>query len=190
MRLIIESPELEELIKREAAKEGHEPTQHATDLTVSYAGATIVTQVKTSTEDDKAVHLVQTFETLIAKLRELEAAGITMGMEVRIDTADEALAEFAREHVPSLRRAAAKQLREADPAYLLSLPLEERHRIMHAQVEEMAPLYNADLALPPAERELTAFTALDGVDPIREPDEYMRIDPDWERNGTVAHGPE
>ena len=57
--------------------------------------------------------------------------------------------------------------READPAYLLSLPKAERYRIMEAQAALAAPLYEADLALPVSERELTAFTALDG-DPILE----------------------
>ena len=57
--------------------------------------------------------------------------------------------------------------RESDPAYLLSLPKAERNRIMEAQATLAAPLYEADLALPVAERELTAFTALDG-DPILE----------------------
>jgi hypothetical protein len=44
------------------------------------------------------------------------------------------------------------------------LPPEEQDRIMAAAAEEAAELYEADLALPPAERELTAFTALDGED--------------------------
>ncbi len=57
--------------------------------------------------------------------------------------------------------------RESDPAYLLSLPKAERDRIMEAQCAEAALLYETDLALPVAERELTAFTALDG-DPILE----------------------
>ncbi len=57
--------------------------------------------------------------------------------------------------------------RESDPAYLLSLPKAERDRIMEAQFAEAAPLYAADLALPVEQRELTAFTALDG-DPILE----------------------
>ena len=57
--------------------------------------------------------------------------------------------------------------READPAYLLSLPKAERDRIMEAQAAHAAPLYEADLALPVMERELTAFTALDD-DPILE----------------------
>lgn len=56
----------------------------------------------------------------------------------------------------------ADRPRESDPAYLLSLPKVERDRIMEAQAIHAAPLYEADLALPVAERELTAFTALDG----------------------------
>lgn len=47
--------------------------------------------------------------------------------------------------------------READPGYLLSLPLEERNRILEAQAEKMAPLYEADLALPVDQRELIAW---------------------------------
>ncbi len=47
--------------------------------------------------------------------------------------------------------------RESDPNYLLSLPLEERRRIMKAQFDSSAPLYEADLALPVEQRELTAF---------------------------------
>lgn len=61
----------------------------------------------------------------------------------------------------------ADRPRESDPAYLLTLPKADRDRIMEAQAARAAPLYEADLALPVAERELTAFTALDG-DPILE----------------------
>ncbi len=61
----------------------------------------------------------------------------------------------------------AARPREADPTYLLSLPKAERDRIMEAQAAHAAPLYEADLALPVSERELTAFTALDD-DPILE----------------------
>jgi len=49
-----------------------------------------------------------------------------------------------------------------DAAYLLSLPRTERNRILAIAAESAAPLYEADLALPVAERDLTAFTALDG----------------------------
>lgn len=56
---------------------------------------------------------------------------------------------------------------ESNPAYLLSLPKAERDRILEAQVALAAPLYEADLALPVEERELTAFTSLND-DPILE----------------------
>jgi hypothetical protein len=45
-----------------------------------------------------------------------------------------------------------------------ALPAEEQDRIMAAAAEDAADLYNSDLALPASERELTAFTALDGED--------------------------
>ena len=45
---------------------------------------------------------------------------------------------------------------------LLTLPKEERSRILRMQAEQAAAEYEADLARPVAERELTAFTALDG----------------------------
>ena len=45
---------------------------------------------------------------------------------------------------------------------LLALPKAERSRILRAQTERAAAEYEADLARPTAERELTAFTALDG----------------------------
>lgn len=52
----------------------------------------------------------------------------------------------------------ADRPRESDPAYLLSLPKAERDRIIEAQAALAAPLYEADLAFPVAERELTAFS--------------------------------
>src|ERR1041384_7595415 len=51
---------------------------------------------------------------------------------------------------------------ELDPRAVMQLPLEERRRILAAGAEAMADLYAADLKLPVEERELTAFTALDG----------------------------
>ncbi len=41
---------------------------------------------------------------------------------------------------------------------------DEQDRIMAAAAEEAAEDYNTDLALPVEQRELTAFTALDGED--------------------------
>jgi hypothetical protein len=45
---------------------------------------------------------------------------------------------------------------------LLSLPPDQRGAILSAAAEHAAPLYDADLALPASQRELTAFTVLDG----------------------------
>ena len=49
-----------------------------------------------------------------------------------------------------------------DAAYLLTLPRNERNHLLAEAAAKAAPDYEADLALPVAERELTAFTALDG----------------------------
>jgi len=52
--------------------------------------------------------------------------------------------------------------KEVDIKAFLALPREEQDRLLATAVAEAEPLYAADLALPPHERELTAFTALDG----------------------------
>src|SRR4051794_32508476 len=44
---------------------------------------------------------------------------------------------------------------------LLAMSPEERRPYLLAAAEDAAPLYEVDLALPPVERELTAFTALE-----------------------------
>ena len=51
---------------------------------------------------------------------------------------------------------------KVDAAYLLTLPRAERNQILAQAAESAAHNYEADLALPVAQRELTAFTALDG----------------------------
>jgi len=56
---------------------------------------------------------------------------------------------------------------------LLTMPTEQRHRIMAAQAKLAAPLYEEDLALPLEERELTVFTSLN-QDPVYESGEYMQ----------------
>jgi hypothetical protein len=66
-----------------------------------------------------------------------------------------------------------------DAAYLLTLPPEEQDRILAAAAEQAAPLYEADLALPPSPRkrtlsEMAGFAAhtrvegRDGADIVRE----------------------
>lgn len=50
---------------------------------------------------------------------------------------------------------------EFDLEALLALPRDEQERAMAVSFDDAAPLYNADLALPVSERELTAFTTLD-----------------------------
>ena len=47
---------------------------------------------------------------------------------------------------------------------------EERYRVLQEASEAIAFSYREDLAKPSRERELTAFTALDGVDPFWEGD--------------------
>ncbi len=50
---------------------------------------------------------------------------------------------------------------------LLAMTPEERRPYLRAAAEAAAPLYAADLARPPLERELTALTALD-LEPLHE----------------------
>ena len=54
-----------------------------------------------------------------------------------------------------------RQARIMDPYALRQLPRDERNQLMALQAKEAAPFYEADLALPIEQRELTAFTALD-----------------------------
>jgi hypothetical protein len=84
----------------------------------------------------------------------LQAAAARQGLPV----AEYARAVLERQVLPLARRVAA-------------LPLDEQDRIMAAAAEDAAEFYNADLALPVNERELTAFTALDGensLDPAED----------------------
>jgi hypothetical protein len=57
---------------------------------------------------------------------------------------------------------------------LLTVPAEQRDRIMAAQAAGAVHFYEADLARPIHERELTIFTSLNS-DPVREPDDYLRL---------------
>lgn len=51
--------------------------------------------------------------------------------------------------------------KEYDLETLLALPIDEQVQVMTDAFNDAAPLYNADVALPVSERELTAFTSLD-----------------------------
>jgi hypothetical protein len=51
--------------------------------------------------------------------------------------------------------------KEFDLESLLALPRSEQEQVMTDAFDDAASLYNADLALPVSERELTAFTSLD-----------------------------
>lgn len=62
----------------------------------------------------------------------------------------------------------ARQARRPDPLTFRTLPREERNRLLTLQAEDAAPLYSADLDRPLAERELTAFSSLEG-EPVLEP---------------------
>jgi hypothetical protein len=53
------------------------------------------------------------------------------------------------------------------PRQLMKLPREQRRAALAASAKIMTPIYNEDLAKPVAERDLTAFTALDG-EPVLE----------------------
>ena len=61
--------------------------------------------------------------------------------------------------------------KEVDMKTFLSLPREEQNRRLAIAAESAAHLYEADLARPPLDRELTAFTALDGEPFIEYPDQ-------------------
>ena len=67
----------------------------------------------------------------------------------------------------ALLRLVGDKKRSPTARELLNLPKEARQRYLLAAAEAAAPLYEADLALPPEQRELTAFSALEG-EPFRE----------------------
>lgn len=67
------------------------------------------------------------------------------------------LGEYVRSALSGL--AAPK---EVDMKAFLSLPRQKQDDLLAASAASAAPLYAADLALPPQDRNLTAFTALDG----------------------------
>jgi hypothetical protein len=63
---------------------------------------------------------------------------------------------------------------ETDLVYLMTRPMAEREAALEASAIAAAELYAEDLALPVEERELTAFTALDG-EPFLDDDFDMEV---------------
>jgi hypothetical protein len=93
---------------------------------------------------------------------------MTLTIEVTPELESRLQAAAARNGLPVAEYARTVLERQVPPLALrvASLPPEEQDRIMAAAAEEAADLYNADLALPINERELTAFTALDSQPPL------------------------
>lgn len=58
-----------------------------------------------------------------------------------------------------------------DPLMLLNQSYEERVAILASSAAAAAGLYEADLALPIIDRELTAF---EHIDDFKDPDDYLR----------------
>jgi hypothetical protein len=88
---------------------------------------------------------------------------VTPEVETRLQQA------AARQGLPVAEYARAVLERQVLPlaVRVAALPPEEQDRALAAAAADAADLYDADLALPPGERELTAFTALDG-EPIHD----------------------
>jgi hypothetical protein len=73
--------------------------------------------------------------------------------------------DFARSLIEALPIAAEMDLdRTYTARELLKLPATERNSYLRAAAERAAAEYEADLALPETERELTAFSAVSGAD--------------------------
>ena len=80
-------------------------------------------------------------------------------METRLRAEAVRRGQDAAEYVKTL---VEERLCETPPLSLMALPLEERRRRLAQGAEALAVDYREDLARPVEERELTAFTALDG----------------------------
>src|SRR4051812_26215589 len=90
---------------------------------------------------------------------------LTIDLTPELEARLEAKARASGKPLPEYVRITLEELatpEEVDMAEFLALPRQEQDRLLAAAAESAAPLYEADLALPPHEQELTAFTALDG----------------------------
>lgn len=91
---------------------------------------------------------------------------MTLVIEVPPEVEIRLQAAAAKRGIPVAEYAKALLERQVLPlaVRVAALSPEEQDRLMAAAAEEAAELYDADLALSSGERELTAFTALDGED--------------------------
>jgi len=89
---------------------------------------------------------------------------MTLVIEVTPDVETRLQVAAAKRGLPVAEYAKALLERQVLPlaVRVAALPPEEQDRMMAAAADDAAELYNGDLALPSRERELTAFTALDG----------------------------
>ena len=89
---------------------------------------------------------------------------MTLVLEVTAEVEARLRAAAAERSMPVAEYATGLLERQVLPlaVRVAALPTEEQDRVLAAAAVEAADLYNADLAQAVEERELTAFTALDG----------------------------
>lgn len=96
---------------------------------------------------------------------------MTLTLQVNLKPDDQArLANRAKRAGMTLEtyvQTIVEKLASSDVGFLRSSSRADRNRVLSAQAIEAAALYESDLALPPADRELTAFSAIDG-DPVHD----------------------
>jgi hypothetical protein len=106
--------------------------------------------------------------------RDVSSREVTLTLTIELTPEEEATLQ-ARARAAGLETLEYARLRlvsdlpgEATRTYtaleLLQLPAEERSRYLREAAELAAPEYEADLALPPDQRELTAISAIAGMD--------------------------
>jgi hypothetical protein len=95
---------------------------------------------------------------------------MTLTLQVNLKPSDQArLTNRAKQSGMTLEayiQTIVERLASSDIGLLRSLSRADRNRFLSAQAAEAAALYEADLALPIPDRELTAFSALEG-EPLR-----------------------
>jgi hypothetical protein len=179
MPLVIDNPKLEALFKEEAAKQGRDPEEYTREVVGSFSNKVFISLAHQDV--DVVMAMKDALSLIHVKHHGAKPTDPSRSTPIDAITAAVVAAFSSMRYVPSGTGSgsggdsaadAAAHEREADPEYLLSLPLDERHRIMAAQAEAAAPLYEADLARPEEERELTAFTS-PNRDPVLDPWDYL-----------------